>query len=81
MHGYVFAWRWLAHAAVGGFFVLALGTLAALCCRQPVRRARVIVLTVLAAFAVPLLSNLPMAPKLVRRFRSDCRPGNREPCG
>ena len=39
MDGYVFAWRWLAHAAVGGLIVLALGSLAAHLCRQPVRRA------------------------------------------
>ena len=45
MDGYVLAWRWLAHAAVGGLIVLALGSLAAQLCRQPVRRARVVVLT------------------------------------
>ena len=45
MDGYVLAWRWLAHAAVGGLIVLALGSLAARLCRQPVRRARVVVLT------------------------------------
>jgi beta-lactamase regulating signal transducer with metallopeptidase domain/protocatechuate 3,4-dioxygenase beta subunit len=81
MHGYVFAWRWLAHAAVGGFFVLALGTLAALCCRQPVRRARVIVLTVLGAFAVPLLSGLPIAPKWSAGFVLNAAPQRAHPSG
>jgi beta-lactamase regulating signal transducer with metallopeptidase domain len=63
MHEYVFAWRWLTHAAVGGFFVLSLGTLATLCCRQPVLRARVILLTVLAAFGTPWLAAIPITPK------------------
>src|SRR5271166_6560350 len=63
MNGYVLAWRWLAHAAVGGLIVLCLGSLAARLCRQPVRRARVVVLTLLGGFAVPWLGFLPIAPK------------------
>ena len=63
MDGYVLAWRWLAHAAVGGLIVLCLGSLAARLCRQPVRRARVVVLTLLGGFAVPWLGFLPIAPK------------------
>ena len=63
MAGYDFAWRWLAHAAVGGLIVLALGSLAARLCSQPVRRARVVVLTLLEAFAVPWLGTLPIAPR------------------
>jgi hypothetical protein len=55
---YDFAWRWLAHAAVGGLIVLALGSLAARLCNQPVRRARIVVLTLLGAFAVPWLGAL-----------------------
>jgi beta-lactamase regulating signal transducer with metallopeptidase domain len=63
MDGYFFAWRWLAHAAVGGLVVLGLGSLAACLCRQPVRRARIIVLTLLGAVAVPWLGTLPFAPR------------------
>ena len=63
MDGYVLAWRWLALAAVGGLIVLALGSLAAQLCRQPVRRARLVVLTLLGGFAVPWLGTLPIAPK------------------
>jgi purine nucleoside permease len=63
MAGYDFAWRWLAHSAVGGLIVLALGSLAAKLCRQPVRRARVVILTLLVAFAVPWLGTLSFAPK------------------
>jgi beta-lactamase regulating signal transducer with metallopeptidase domain len=63
MDGYLIAWRWLAHAAVGGLIVLALGSLAAKLCRQPVRRARIVVLTLLGGFAVPWLGTLPIAPK------------------
>jgi beta-lactamase regulating signal transducer with metallopeptidase domain len=43
--------------------VLALGSLAAKLCRQPVRRARVVMLTLLVAFAVPWLGALSFAPK------------------
>ena len=63
MDGYVLAWRWLAHAAAGGLIVLAAGSLAAQLCRQPVRRARVVVLTLLGAFIVPWLGELPIAPR------------------
>jgi len=68
MDGYVLAWRWLAHAAVGGLIVLALGSLAAQLCRQPVRRARLVVLTLLGGFAVPWLGTLPIAPKWCAGF-------------
>ncbi len=39
MDGYLLAWRWLAHAAVGGTIVLILGSLAAWLCRRPAERA------------------------------------------
>jgi beta-lactamase regulating signal transducer with metallopeptidase domain len=63
MDGYILALRWLAHAAVGGFIVLVVGSVAAKLCRQPVRRARVVVLTLLVGFAVPWLGILPDTPK------------------
>ena len=39
MSGYVSIWECLVHGSVGGFLVLAVGSLAARLCRQPVRRA------------------------------------------
>jgi BlaR1 peptidase M56 len=63
MDGYLIAWRWLAHAAVGGFIVLALGSFAVKLCHQPVRRSRVVILTLLAAFGVPWFGSLPIAPQ------------------
>ena len=53
---HILAWRWLANAAVGGLIVLALGGLAVRLCRQPVRRARLVVLTILGALVVPWIS-------------------------
>ena len=53
----------LADAAAGGLIVLAAGSLAAWLCRQPVRRARLIVLSLLGAMAVPALGALPVAPR------------------
>jgi beta-lactamase regulating signal transducer with metallopeptidase domain len=63
MNGYLVAWGWLVRAAVSGLLVLAVGSVAALLCRQPVRRARIVVLTLLGALAVPWLGSLPMVPE------------------
>jgi beta-lactamase regulating signal transducer with metallopeptidase domain/protocatechuate 3,4-dioxygenase beta subunit len=49
-------WHWLAHAAVGGFLMLGIGCLAARLCRQPVRRLRLLELTLLGCLVVPWLS-------------------------
>jgi hypothetical protein len=56
------AWNRLADAAAAGLIVLSVGSLAARLCRQPVRRARIVVLTLLGGAAVPWLSALPFAP-------------------
>jgi beta-lactamase regulating signal transducer with metallopeptidase domain len=53
----------LADGAAGGLIVLAAGSLAAWLCKQPVRRARLIVLSLLGAMAVPALGTLPVAPR------------------
>jgi beta-lactamase regulating signal transducer with metallopeptidase domain len=63
MNGFVLASSWLIHAALGGLIVLALGSLAARLCRQPIRRARVVILTLMASLAVPWLGILPIVPK------------------
>jgi beta-lactamase regulating signal transducer with metallopeptidase domain len=63
MNVFEFAQSWLARGAVGGLIVLAAGSLAARFCRQPVRRARIVNLTLLAAFAVPWLGALPVVPR------------------
>ena len=47
-------WGRLADAAAGGLIVLAVGSLAARLCRQPVRRARLVVLTLLGGADRPL---------------------------
>ena len=63
MDSYALAWRWLSHAAAGGLIVLGLGSLAAVLCRQPVRRARIVVLTLAGGFAVPWLGAVPIVPR------------------
>ena len=63
MDGYVLAWRWLSHGAAGGLIVLGLGSLAAVLCRQPVRRAHIVVLTLLGGFAVPWLGLVSIVPR------------------
>jgi len=63
MDGYLLAWRWLAHAAVGGTIVLIVGSLAAWLCSRPAERARVVLLTLVGGLAVPWLSYLPIAPR------------------
>ena len=77
----VLAWSRLADAAAGGLIVLAAGSLAARLCRQPVRRARLVVLTLLGAMAVPALGALPIAPRwsagllpAPAAIRRSCRP-------
>ncbi len=54
---FVSGW-WLAGAAAGGLVVLATGSLAVRLCRQPARRARLVVLTVAGALAVPWFGSL-----------------------
>ena len=62
MQWHNFAWDRLADAAVGGLVVLALGSLAARLCRQPVRAHRLVILTLFGGVAVPLLGALSLAP-------------------
>src|SRR5262245_34343634 len=49
------SWDSLVHAAAGGLVVLAAGGLAVRLCGQPARRARLVVLTIAGAPAVPWL--------------------------
>ena len=63
MEWQILAWGRLANAAAGGLIVLAVGSLAAWLCRQPVRRARLVVLTLVGGVAVPWLGALPVAPR------------------
>ena len=82
MEWQILAWSRLADAAAGGLIVLAAGSLAARLCRQPVRRARLVVLTLLGGMAVPGLGALPVAPRwsagLLRGAGRD--PRSRRPC-
>lgn len=69
----------LADGAAGSLLVLAAGSLAARLCRQPVRRARLVMLTLLGALIVPGLGALPVAPRWSARVLPP-RPGvGREP--
>ncbi|HLJ10478.1 MAG TPA: HEAT repeat domain-containing protein [Planctomycetaceae bacterium] len=52
----------LIESAATSLVLLTLGTLAALCCRQPVRRVRIIWLTLAACLAAPPLALLPGLP-------------------
>jgi beta-lactamase regulating signal transducer with metallopeptidase domain len=52
----------LAHSAVGGTLFLAVGILAVRWCRQPIRRIRLIELTLLGTLALPVVSQLPWLP-------------------
>ena len=61
------AWSRLADAAAGGLIVLAVGSLAARLCRQPVRRARLVVLTLLGAHGRPLPGRPAGRPSVVGR--------------
>ncbi len=63
MQWQIVAWSRLADAAVAGLIVLAVGSLAARLCWQPVRRARLVVLTLLGGLAVPGLGALPFTPR------------------
>ncbi len=63
MDGSVLAWRWLSHGAVGGLILLCLGSLSVWLCGQPVRRARIVVLTLLGGFAVPWLGLVSIVPR------------------
>ena len=56
MEWQILAWGRLADAAAGGLIVLTVGSLAAWFCRQPVRRARLVVLSLLGGVAVPCLA-------------------------
>ncbi len=56
-------WNWLLQAAAGEFMILAVGSLAALACRQPVRRAQLVFFTMLGALIGPGLSLLSIAPQ------------------
>jgi beta-lactamase regulating signal transducer with metallopeptidase domain len=53
----------LVRAAAGGLVILTVGSLAAALCRQPVRRARLVLLTLLGGLLVPALGTLPLAPR------------------
>jgi len=49
-------WHLLAHAFLDGFIILGLGSLAVCCCRQPIRRLRIIELALVGALLVPCAS-------------------------
>jgi beta-lactamase regulating signal transducer with metallopeptidase domain/uncharacterized GH25 family protein len=54
--------QWLAQAALVSFLILAAGCLAVQACRQPIRRLRLIELTLAGCLIVPWLTLLPGLP-------------------
>ena len=52
----------VAHAALGGTLLLTIGLVAAFFCRQPIHRIRLIELTLGAALALPILSQIAWLP-------------------
>jgi beta-lactamase regulating signal transducer with metallopeptidase domain len=63
MAWHVGLWYWLAHAALSGFLVLAVGCLAVRRVRQPVRRLRLAELTLFGCLLTPWLILLPGLPR------------------
>src|SRR5262249_45197665 len=63
MTWYISVSYWLAHAAVGGFLLLSAGCLAVWVCRQPVRRLRLIEVTLIGCLLLPLVYRLPGLPQ------------------
>ena len=64
MSWYVPAYDWLVHAALVSLLILAAGSLAVLGCRQPVRRIRLIELTLIGCLLAPWLGMIPGYPRL-----------------
>jgi beta-lactamase regulating signal transducer with metallopeptidase domain len=52
----------MAYLALDGVVILGLGSLAALWCRQPVRRLRIIEIAIIGALVVPCVAHLPGMP-------------------
>lgn len=63
MAWYLVALNELIHLALGGSLLLGAGCLAVGCCHQPVRRVRLIELTLLGCLLLPLASQLPWLPR------------------
>jgi hypothetical protein len=62
MAWHVPVFHWLVNAAMGGLLFLAAACLAVRCCRQPVRRLRLIELTLLGCLLLPWLNRVPGFP-------------------
>jgi beta-lactamase regulating signal transducer with metallopeptidase domain/protocatechuate 3,4-dioxygenase beta subunit len=63
MTGEFVALNWLAHVALGGSCFLAMGSIAVCCCRQPIRKIRLMEWTLLGALFVPGLAALSVMPR------------------
>src|SRR5438309_11574906 len=63
MSWHIPVWYWLAHAAVGTLLVSAAGCLGAALCRQPVRKLRLIEMTLFGCLLAPWLSLLSGLPQ------------------
>lgn len=54
--------QWLAHSAIFGAVLLAVGAIALRCFRQPVHRVRIVQWTFISCLLVPLLQTTQFAP-------------------
>ena len=64
MQWHVFIYDWLMQASLSTLLVLLAGAVAVLCVRQPVRRIRLIELTLIGCLIVPWLGLIPGYPRL-----------------
>jgi beta-lactamase regulating signal transducer with metallopeptidase domain len=63
MNSMAWAFDWLSGAALMSLVISALGSAAALVCREPVRRMRVVTLTLAGCLLAPLVALLPGLPR------------------
>jgi hypothetical protein len=73
------AWNWLVQTALGDFLVLTAGCLAVRICRQPVRRLRLIALTLAGCAIVPCLGQVPGVPRWLIHWPAQLRVARYEP--
>src|SRR5436190_979673 len=63
MAWHTIALSFLIHTALGGSLLLLAGAVAVRCCREPVRRIRLIELALAGALLLPLVALLPGLPR------------------
>ena len=64
MTWHILNWHWLVNTACSGFVILGIAVVSVHFCRQPVRKLRLIQLTLIGCLLVPWLNRLPGMPQL-----------------